>query len=215
MIDWIQTIDADALLWINSHHTEFFDRFFKIFTGRYVWIAMYVSLLAMMVKAWGWKRAIVVALLVGACVGLADQFCATLLRPVFARPRPSQPDSGISELVTLVNGYRGGHYGFPSCHGANSFALVVAVGMAVRSVSVRWMLIVWAVLNCYTRMYLGVHYPGDILVGAAIGSAIAWGVMTVGLRHMPRLDAPGRRAEAIPMVVAGATVVGIAVAAIV
>ena len=215
MIEWIQDGDADALLWINSHHTEFFNRFFMIFTGRYVWIAMYVSLLAMMVRAWGWKRAVVVALLVGACVGLADQVCATVLRPLFARPRPSRPDSGISELVMLVNSYRGGHYGFPSCHGANSIAHVVAVGMAVRSGGLRWLLIVWAIMNCYTRMYLGVHYPGDILVGAAIGSAIAWAVMTVALRRMPRLEVPPRQDVAIPMVVAGATVIGIAVAAIV
>ena len=85
------------------------------------------------------------------------------------RLRPSNPANPISDLVHIVNNYRGGRYGFPSCHASNSFGLAFFLVFLFRK---RWLslfILLWATLNCYTRIYLGVHYPGDLIVGAIIG----------------------------------------------
>lgn len=184
MIEQLQQLDASLLLTLNGFHSPFFDRFMMIFTGRFVWIPFYASLLLMLVKALGWRRALVIALATGLCVALADQICATLLRPIFCRPRPGRPDSPIAALVTLVDGYRGGHYGFPSCHGANSLALATAICLAVRVRRFTIAMLCWAAMNCYTRLYLGVHYPGDILTGALIGTLISLCIMIPLLRRL-------------------------------
>lgn len=106
-----------------------------------------------------------------AAVALADQTCATFLRPYFQRLRPSNIDNPLSQFVTVVNGYRGGSYGFPSCHAANSFALATFLKLAVKRPVFTAFILIWASINCYSRMYLGVHYPSDILAGAVIGVA--------------------------------------------
>lgn len=184
----MQHIDELLLLWFNGGHTDFLDRFMWIFTGRFVWIPFYAALFVMMWRAWGWRRALVLTLCVGACVALADQICASLLRPLFCRPRPSRPDSPIVEMVTIVRGYRGGHYGFPSCHGANSFALAAAMILIVRQWRFTLMILTWACVNCLTRLYLGVHYPGDILAGAAVGITVSLLIMPQVLRRV-KVDA--------------------------
>lgn len=213
----IQQLDASLLLWFNGWHTAFLDSFVWLFTGRFIWIPMYAALLVMLGKAWGWRKALILALATGLCVALADQLCASVLRPLFCRPRPGRPDSPIADMVTLVNGYRGGHYGFPSCHGANSFALAVAMSMAVKVWRFRAFIFIWATLNCLTRLYLGVHYPGDILAGAAIGSVIAWGVMTV-VKSRVRLPQQGLErfpsAVDIPAVTFLATTAAIAISSL-
>ena len=82
-------------------------------------------------------------------------------------------------ILYIVNGYRGGSYGFPSCHAANSLGLAMFVVFLFRK---RWLsifIVTWAILNCYTRIYLGVHYPGDLLVGGIIGGFGGWLFCTI------------------------------------
>ncbi len=192
----MKQIDTSVFLYLNGLHSGFFDTFMWLYTGRFIWVPLYVAILVMMVRAWGWRKALAVALATGLCVALADQICATVLRPIFCRPRPSNmAESPIAHLVTTVNDYRGGRYGFPSCHGANSFALAVATIIAVRSRRYALMILLWAVVNCYTRIYLGVHYPGDLLTGALIGSLIAVAVMMPVCR---RLRLPESQMDRIP-----------------
>jgi undecaprenyl-diphosphatase len=86
-----------------------------------------------------------------------------------ARLRPSNLQNPISDVVHVVNGYRGGNYSFPSAHAANSWGLAIFITMLFRN---RWLsisMILWALLTCYSRMYLGVHYFGDLLIGMLIG----------------------------------------------
>ena len=96
------------------------------------------------------------------------------LGPIFQRPRPTQPDSPIFHLVHAVQNYRGGHYGFPSCHASNAFATATLSALYFRAWRLSVAMFVWALLLCLSRMYLGVHYPGDILLGATVGVAIAF-----------------------------------------
>lgn len=174
MIDYLISVDSEALLWLNSFHTRFLDSFMMLFTGRFVWIPMYASILYVLCRMYRPRQVAVIVAAIALAILLSDQTVASLLRPIFHRLRPANLDNPLSEFVTVVNGYRGGRYGFPSCHGANSAALAVLVSMIIPRRRFVWFIVCWAVVNCYTRNYLGVHYPGDILVGALIGAAYGW-----------------------------------------
>lgn len=174
MLDTLIDIDTQILLFFNSLHTPFFDHFMQLFTGRFIWIPMYAVALYVLYKHFDWRRATVFVVALGAAIALTDQTCATLLRPIFTRMRPSNPDNPVSALVTIVDGYRGGRYGFPSCHAANSFALSTFLALVVRHRRFAFFIFGWAIVNSYSRLYLGVHYPGDLLVGALIGSGFGY-----------------------------------------
>lgn len=170
MTELLTSIDNSVFLFFNGFHSPFFDRFWMLFTGRFIWIPMYASLLFMMFKAFKPKMIAVYVLAMTLAIVLTDQTCATFIRPIVERLRPANPENPISTLTHIVDGYRGGMYGFPSCHAANSFAL--ATFMALLFPRRRFVLFIflWATLNSYSRLYLGVHYPGDLFVGACIGS---------------------------------------------
>ena len=106
-------------------------------------------------------------------ITLADQIASGLCKPFFARFRPTQ-DPNIMYMVDIVNGYRGGRFGFISSHAANTFAISVFLSLLIKRKSLTFMLLFWAVLNSYSRIYLGVHYPGDILFGAIEGCFIGY-----------------------------------------
>lgn len=166
------TIDEQIFLIANGHHTPFFDILMTAYTSPYMWIPFYIACFAALVYKFGWGKALVMLAVIGVAVGITDYFCASILRPAFQRMRPSNPDNPFSAFVTVVNGYRGGRYGFPSCHAANSFAIVAALSVFTQSKRFAAILVAWAIFVCFTRMYLGVHYPSDILVGSCIGAAI-------------------------------------------
>lgn len=166
MLDTLIDLDSQLLLFLNSFHTPFLDRFMMLFTGRFIWAPMYALILLLFFKKYNPLRAGVFVVMLVAAIALTDQTCATVLRPIFERLL----NNPLSEFVTVVDGYRGGRYGFPSCHAANSFALAIFLSLVVRRRGFTLVIFGWAMLNSYSRMYLGVHYPGDILVGATIGS---------------------------------------------
>lgn len=172
MLSQLNEIDGQILLFLNSFHVEFLDHYMKIFTGRYVWVPFYLALFLFQIRMFGLRRALIYLAAIGLAVALADQLCASLLRPYFCRLRPSNPENPLSQFIILVDGYRGGRYGFPSCHASNSMALAVALSVISRHRKITMIIVGWSLLNCYTRLYLGVHYPGDILVGSIIGIII-------------------------------------------
>ncbi len=170
--DLLQTLaqaDEQLLLFLNGFHNTFGDYFMFTFTGKFIWIPMYAALLFVLLKSTNWKIALGCVLAVGLTIVFADQVCASIIRPVVARLRPSNLNNPVSELIHIVNGKRGGAYGFPSCHASNSFGLAFIVIYLFRH---RWLtlfILFWATLNAYSRTYLGLHYPGDLLVGALVG----------------------------------------------
>lgn len=164
MIDWLNTIDTQAFLALNGLHAPYFDAFMKLFTGKWIWVPMYAAVLFAVVRNYRWRQTLAVLVCVALAITIADQVCATLIRPEVCRLRPSNPENPLSEMVHIVGGYRGGSYGFPSCHAANSFALASFLTLLFANRKLSLFIFAWAVLNSYSRVYLGVHYPGDLLV---------------------------------------------------
>ncbi|MDE6270839.1 MAG: phosphatase PAP2 family protein [Muribaculaceae bacterium] len=204
-MDFFNNLDLQLLLSANGHHTAFWDSFWMLFTGRFVWVPMYAAMLYALLRSLGWQRTLVAVVFVALVIAAADQLCGSLLRDTICRPRPSRPDSPVVDMITTVGNYRAGHYGFPSCHAANSFALAVFMSMLLKRTRFTLFIFGWAMLNSFSRMYLGVHYPSDIFVGAVLGATIGG---TLGLAaeyfvgHMTAtLPARGRSAAAANTVI--------------
>ena len=177
MVDAIQdsliNLDTSLLLMVNGVHNDFFNHFMYTYSGKFVWIPMYAGIFYLLFKSLTARQLIFVVLGVVLLITLTDQLCAHLIRPFVERWRPSNTNSPVYEMVHVVNNYRGGRYGFPSCHASNTFALATYVTLLIRC---RWLtvfMMLWALITCYSRTYLGVHYPGDLLAGGALGAMCA------------------------------------------
>lgn len=171
MTEYIINLDTNIFLLLNGFHTPALDSFMMAFSGKFLWVPLYLAMAVLIVMTFGKKMGSLYILALICAIALSDQTCASIIRPFAERLRPSNPANPLSEIVRVVNGYRGGAYGFPSCHAANSFALVTFMSLLLRRRRLSYFLFAWAIINSYSRIYLGVHYPGDLLVGALIGSA--------------------------------------------
>jgi undecaprenyl-diphosphatase len=110
---------------------------------------------------------------IGIVIALCDRVSSGFFKPFFERFRPSR-DPEISNLVHIINDYRGGKYGFLSSHAANSFGLAVFISYIFQKKWISISLISWAVIVSYSRIYLGVHYLGDVICGAILGTLLAF-----------------------------------------
>ena len=160
-------LDKVFTLAINSCHSPFFDNFFYIYTQTWTWLPLVLLLLVWMWRKWGIRSLYVVAC-IALCILLSDQISSSLLKPLVARLRPTH-NPEIADLIHTVNGYRGGLYGFVSSHAANAATFVTFTALLFRNRIYTILLSLWAFLTAYSRVYLGVHYVGDVFCGALIG----------------------------------------------
>lgn len=160
--------DKEILLALNGSDSLFWDRFMWIYTGMLIWIPLAIALLYIIFKNKGIKTLLLVIVMIGLVVAIADQVSSSFFKPYFQRFRPTQ-DPELMYLIDIVNGYRGGRYGFVSSHAANSFGILTFVTLLIRSRELTYALFTWAIINCFSRIYLGVHYLGDIIGGILLG----------------------------------------------
>jgi undecaprenyl-diphosphatase len=166
-------LDKKVFLYFNSIHSPWLDPVMYFLSQTLAWLPLYILLLFLVFRTYK-KDAWIILLGVGLTILLADQITTSIMKPYFARLRPSQ-DPSLAGMVLLVKGfngelYKGGLYGFASSHAANTFGTATFFFLIFRQTR-KWMglLFLWAALMTYTRIYLGVHYPGDIIVGGIIG----------------------------------------------
>jgi len=169
----IEHLDQQLLLFINSLNTPFWDKVMYAISGKLIWAPLYLA--ALIYIGMRYKRKFwVILLFVILAVAMADQFSVQLFKNMFHRLRPCHEPS-LQGMLHLVRGECGGLYGFVSSHASNSFNVALLSLMFIQK---RWYtisIIAWASIIGFSRIYLGVHYPGDVICGSILGALIGWG----------------------------------------
>jgi undecaprenyl-diphosphatase len=172
MIEILKHWDTELFLALNGTHNSVFDFLMFWASNKLIWIPLYLFFLYLIIKNYKWKTVgIFIAIIV--LITLADQLSVHLFKNVFQRFRPCH-EPQLEGLVHIVNGKCGGQFGFISSHATNTFALAVfliqLLGKRYKYFTIS--ILIWATVVAYSRIYLGVHYPGDVFVGAAFGSLL-------------------------------------------
>jgi undecaprenyl-diphosphatase len=177
MIERLINWDKDLLLWLNSLNSPYLDQPMYYISKPMCWLPVYLLLLYFCIKYYRWQTVYIV-LFTAALIAISDQTCLQLFKNMFCRLRPSV-DPVLGKYVHIVNDYRSGGFSFISSHAANYFTLAVFFTMLFRKYLKYFfpVALAIAVLIGYSRIYLGVHYPSDVFMGAIIGSLIGflWG----------------------------------------
>ncbi|HPT03085.1 MAG TPA: phosphatase PAP2 family protein [Bacteroidales bacterium] len=169
----LQSIDTQAFLTLNGIHSPFFDFIMYWLSDKMIWFHMYILFIFLIIYYYRYKG-LIILLGVGIVVLISDQLASGLLKELVHRLRPSHEPS-LAGMIH-INGGPGGLYGFASSHAANVFGMATFLWLTLKP-WLNWMrywLVIWAFLVSYSRIYNGVHYPGDVIVGILIGIIVGW-----------------------------------------
>jgi len=172
MIEYLIDIDTDALLAVNGSHDAFQNALWWLVTAKWSSALLLLALLWVLMRQ-NRRHALLVLAMIALSILIADQVASGLIKHAVERLRPTH-DPSLQSMVHIVNGYRGGMYGFVSSHAANSFAIATLLSLIMRHRLATCSVTAWALMQCYSRVYLGVHYPGDILGGIIVGVLAGW-----------------------------------------
>jgi undecaprenyl-diphosphatase len=169
----IEHLDQQLFLFLNSLHSPFCDQVMHAISGKIIWVPLYLAILIYLGIKYK-RKFIIILLLIIIAATLTDQI-SVLLKNLVQRLRPCH-EPGLNGLVHLFNGECGGLYSFVSSHAANSFDVAV---LSLLFIKKRWFtisIIIWAMVIGYSRIYLGVHYPGDVICGSLQGAFVGWSI---------------------------------------
>ena len=177
-MEFLANLDTRLLLLINGLHNTFFDYFMIYMSARLIWIPLYLFLIYLIISQYKSKSYLIIGFLLLTVI-LSDQLSVHAFKNVFERLRPCH-DPDVAPLLHLVTDC-GGQYGFVSSHAFNVFALATFISFLLARVYrwIPWLMFIWAGIVSYSRIYLGVHYPGDVLAGAVLGFLDGWLMMSL------------------------------------
>lgn len=177
-LESIIEFDQQLLLWFNGSDSLFLDRMSDMLTWGFTWTPLFLALFFLVVKNnETMPQIVLVTCCAGLCILLADGMADGIVKPLVARPRPAM-DPYLKYLVDVVDGHRGSGFSFFSAHAANTMSLAVFFSMLVRNRLFTTVMVLWSLLNCWTRLYLGLHYPVDIVCG------LLWGIVSGLISYM-------------------------------
>lgn len=169
----LEQLDQQLFLFLNSLNSPFCDQVMHAISGRVIWVPLYLAILIYLEIKYKRKFLIILLFIILAAT-LSDQL-SVLMKNLVQRLRPCN-EPALQGLVHLFNGECGGKFSFVSSHATNSFDVAMLSLLFIRK---RWFtvsIIIWAAVVGYSRVYLGVHYPGDVIFGSLLGVMIGWGV---------------------------------------
>jgi undecaprenyl-diphosphatase len=173
MLTWLSELDTNLFLALNGLHNSFFDSVMYWASNRWIWIPFYTWILFRLLRL-NRKNIFRIIIFVAVLIAASDQLSSGVIKKFVERPRPCH-EADLAEKVHLVNNHCGGKFGFVSSHAANSFALLTFLFLILKGKDKRMIRLVltYAIIVSYSRIYLGVHYPGDIIGGALLGALLA------------------------------------------
>jgi undecaprenyl-diphosphatase len=184
MIDKILNLDKEFFLLINGCHNSFADFVMFWMSEKFIWIPLYLFFIFLIYRQYKLKKTLIIILFAAIMIALSDQISVCLFKNIFHRLRPCH-DPSLIDFVHLVKGKCGGQFGFVSSHATNTFAISVfmieLIGKKYKYFTT--LILIWAILISYSRIYLGVHFPGDVIIGAFLGAFFGWFFMLIFNRY--------------------------------
>lgn len=173
-MDFLNSLDISLFEFLNGCHSDFFDPIMIFASKIWVWVPLYLAVAVALFIKLGWKRALVALIALILCFALCDQI-SVLIKDSVERLRPCNNPHVAARVLEK----RHGLYGFVSSHAANTFGFALLSALIFRFKPYSWLILFWAGVVSYSRIYVGKHFPGDIICGALLGLAIAFFIFQI------------------------------------
>ena len=180
MLDQLLSLDTKLFLFLNGFHNPFFDTVMYWISHKFFWVPFYAFLVFLLFRFFGKKQGIILTILIITTFALTNTLSVEAFKNVFERPRPCHNEL-IQASTHIVKDHCGGKWGFVSSHASNVFGLATLVFFFFKNriKGIGWSIFLWASAISYSRIYLGVHYPLDIMCGGMLGVTLAFVVFQV------------------------------------
>ena len=185
LLDKIIDFDKELMVQLNGLGTESWDQFWIIATNQLSWIPLYLIFFYLIFKSLGWKKGLALVLLTAVLITFSDQF-TVFLKDSFGRLRPNN-DTSINSVIRILKNNKS--FSFVSGHATTSMAVGLLMHLTLRkSYPYTWLFFIWPLIFAYSRIYIGVHFPLDVLCGALLGIGIGYSFYHLSLRMFEYMD---------------------------